>query len=222
MKKIKLLGMKLQDRYVRESLMLTERLLKKRAVHIILYLTTAVLLEAAENEEEKDWIEAADVTLWGDTKILEAAEISARGRYNEVEEKEFLNVFLHRMAKSHKSVLVLSDTNEHAQRLKEELVEMQSGITVVGTFAVESTENGTWEDLVNEINMIAPTVIMVRMPFPLQQKWLAQGRQYMNAGIWIGMPEDFSCINKKELPVEKVGKRILNALFSRKVNKYKK
>lgn len=221
MKKIKLLGMKLQDRYVRESLILADRFLKRRAVHIILYLTTAVLLEAAENEEEKEWIESADATLWGDTKILEAAEINARGRYYEVEEKEFLHTFLRRMAKAHKSILVLSDTQEHAQSLKEELIEMQNGITVVGTMDIQDAEVGR-EDLINEINMIAPTVIMVRMPFSMQQKWLMQSRQYMNAGIWIGMPEDFSCVHKKEMPVEKMGKRILNVLFSRKVNKYKK
>lgn len=221
MKKINLLGMKLKDRYAKEALMLTERFLKNGAVHIILYLTTAVLLEAAENEEEKEWIEAADATLWGDTKILEAAEITARGRYHEVQEKEFLNNFLRRIARSHKSVLVLSDTEEHAQSLKEEIATMQSGITVAGTMALQDTEEN-WEERINEINMIAPTVIMVRMPFPMQQKWLTQSRQYMNAGIWIGMPEDFSCVRKKEMPVEKMGRRILNVLLSRKVNKYKK
>lgn len=221
MKRINLLGMKLQDRYVRESLVLTERFLKQKAVHIILYLTTSVLLEAAENEEEKEWIEAADITLWGDTGILDAAEITARGRYNEVQEKEFLKSFLRRLARAHRSILVLSDTEEHAQSLKIELTEIQSGITVMGTMAVQDTEENQ-ENRINEINMIAPAVIIVRMPFAMQQKWLMQSRQYMNAGIWIGMPEDFGCIQKKELPVERVGKRILHMLFSRKVNKYKK
>lgn len=221
MKKIKLLGMKLKDRYARESLVLTERFLKKGAAHIILYLTTAVLLEAAENEEEKEWIEAADATLWGDTEILKAAEITARGRNHEVEEKEFLKNFLRRMAKAHKSILVFSDTEEQAQSLKAELIEMQNGITIVGTLTIPDAGTAN-EDLINEINMIAPSVIMARMPFAAQQKWLMESRQYMNAAIWIGMPEDFSCIHKKEMPVEKMGRRILNVLFSRKVNKYKK
>lgn len=221
MKNINLLGMKLQDRYARESLMLTERFIKKGAARIILYLTTAALLEAAKNEGEKEWIEAADATLWGDTKILEAAEISAKARYNEVEEKEFLNSFLRKMAKNHTAILVISDTEAHAQGLKSELIEMQNGITVVGTMAINDVV-GSQDNLINEINMIAPIVIIARMPFSMQQRWLKNSRQYMNAGIWLGMPEDFSCVNKKEMPVEKVGKRILNVLFSRKVNKYKK
>lgn len=221
MKNINLLGMKLQDRYARESLMLTDRFIRKGAARIILYLTTGALLEAAKNEGEKEWIEAADATLWGDTKILEAAEITAKIRYNEVAEKEFLNSFLRKMAKNHTAILVISDTEEHAQGLKSELVEMQNGITVVGTMAIHDIV-GSQEDLINEINMIAPIVIIVRMPFSMQLRWLKSSRQYMNAGIWLGMPEDFSCVNKKEMPVEKVGKRILDVLFSRKVNKYKK
>ena len=221
MKNINLLGMKLQDRYARESLMLAERFIKKGAARVILYLTTAALLEAAKNDGEKEWIEAADATLWGDTKILEAAEISAKARYNEVEEKEFLNNFLRKMAKNHTAILVISDTEAHAQGLKSELIEMQNGITVVGTMAINDIV-GSQENLINEINMIAPIVIIARMPFSMQQRWLENSRQYMNAGIWLGMPEDFSCVNKKEMPVEKVGKRILNVLFSRKVNKYKK
>lgn len=221
MKNINLLGMKLQDRYARESLMLTERFIKKGAARVILYLTTAALLEAAKNDGEKEWIEAADATLWGDTKILEAAEISAKARYNEVEEKEFLNNFLRKMAKNHTAILVISDTEAHAQGLKSELIEMQNGITVVGTMAINDIV-GSQENLINEINMIAPIVIIVRMPFSMQRSWLENSRRYMNAGIWLGMPEDFSCVNKKEMAVEKVGKRILNILFSRKVNKYKK
>ncbi|MCM1237304.1 MAG: hypothetical protein NC489_45125 [Ruminococcus flavefaciens] len=221
MKNINLLGMKLHDRYARESLMLADRFIKKGAAHIILYLTTAALLEAARNEGEKEWIEAADATLWGDTKILEAAEISVKVRYNEVEEKEFLNCFMRKMAKNHTAILVLSDTEEHAQVLKSELIEMQNGITVVGTMAINDII-GSQENLINEINMIAPMVIIVRMPFSMQLRWLKDSRQYMNVGIWLGMPEDFSCVNKKEMPVKKVGKRILNVLFSRKVNKYRK
>lgn len=221
MKRVNLLGMKLQDRYVKESLIQTERFLKMGAVHIVLYLTRAVLLEAAENEDEKEWIEAADMTLWGDTEILEAAEITARGRSHEVSEKEFLNSFLRRLARTHKSILVLSDTEEHAQSLKAELVKMQDGITIAGTMVLQDIEENH-EERINEMNMIAPAVIIARMPFQMQQKWLRKSRQYMNAGIWLGMPEDFGCIRKREMPVERVSKRILNVLFSRKVNKYKK
>lgn len=222
MKRINLLGMKLKDRYTKESLILTERFFKKGAVHIILYLTTAVLLEADKNEEEKAWIESADATLWGDTEILEAAEITARGRYHEVKEKEFLKSFLRRMARGHKSILVLSDTEEHAQTLKEELFKMHDGITVTGTMAIQPDAESDQDSLINDINMIAPEVIMVRMPFSMQQKWLTQSRHYLNTGIWIGMPEDFSCVRKREMPVERMGKRILNVLFNRTVNKYKK
>ena len=221
MKKINILGINLQDRYVKESLGVAERFLHEGAVHTILYITIPVLLEAGKNEDLKEWVEAADLTLWGDTEILKAAEITARNRYREVTEKEFLKNFLHKMARTHKSVLVLADSEENAEKLKQELLELQDSVTVVGTMAIPELEEKQ-EDVINEINMIAPVVTIVRMPFSMQQKWIAQTKSYMNTGIWIGLPDHMSCVWKKEMPHTKMGRRILNFLFSRQVNKYKK
>lgn len=221
MKNINLLDIKLKDHYIRESLGMAEQFLQKGAAHIILYLTTPVLLEAGREETVKEWIEAADLTVWGDTEILKAAEITAKNRYREVSEKEFMKAFLGRLARGHRSILVFSDTMEHAEELKKELIELQDSITVVGTMELVDAEENT-DSLINEINMIAPTTIIARMPFPMQQKWLSKSRAYINTGIWIGLPEDYSCIRKKEMPVEKMGKRLLNVLFNRKVHKYKK
>lgn len=221
MKNVDLLGIKLNDRYVRESLDLTERFLSEGALRTILYLTTTVLLEAVKKEEEKQWIESADLTLWGDAEILAAAEITVKSRYREVCEKEYLRNFMKGMAKAHKSILVISDTEEHAEALKRELWELQDGITVSGAMAVSDTEKKP-EDIINEINMIAPTVIVARMPFPLQRRWLTESKAYMNTEIWLGFPEDLSCIPKKEKPIEKMTKQVLNAVFHKEVNKYKK
>ena len=221
MKKINLLGITLQDRYVKESLNMAEKFLHEGAVHTILYLTIPVLMEAGKNEACKEWVENADLTLWGDTEILKSAEITARSRYREVTEKEFLKNFLHKMARTHKSVLVLADSEEHAEQLKQELLELQDGVTVVGTMAIPESEEKQ-EDVINEINMIAPVVTIARMPFSAQQKWIEQTKPYMNTGIWIGLPEHMSCIWKKEMPHKKMGRQILNVLCSRQVNKYKK
>ena len=221
MKKINLLGINLQDRYVKESLDVAERFLHEGAVHTILYFTIPVLLEAGKNEDIKEWVEAADLTLWGDTEILKAAEITTRNRHREVTEKEFLQNFLHKMARTHKSVLVLSDSKEHAEVLKRELLELQEGITVVGTMAIPESEEKQ-EEVINEINLIAPVVTIARMPFSMQQKWIAQTKSYMNTGIWIGLPEHMNCVWKKEMPLAKMWRQILNVLFNRQVNKYKK
>lgn len=221
MKNINILGIKLQDRYVKESLNMAERFLNEGAVHTILYITISVLLEAGKNEACKEWVESADLTLWGDMEILKAAEITARGRYREVTEKEFLKSFLRRIARTHKSVLVLSDSEEHAEVLKQELMELQDGITVVGTLAILDSEEKK-EEVINKINMIAPVVTVARMPFSQQQRWLEQTKPYLNTGIWIGLPEHLTCIRKREMPTEKLGRRILKVLFKRQVYKYKK
>lgn len=221
MKNVNLLGIKLKDRYVKESLTLTDKFLHEGTAHIILYLTAPVLIEAVKNEDNKSWIESADLTLWGDTEMLKAADVTMRARYREVQEKEFMSALLYRVAQAHMPILVLSDTNEHTEMLKKEILEIQDGITIARTVAISEME-GKQEDIINEINMIAPTIIFMRMPFSLQQKWLERSRQYINAKIWVGLPEDFRCVWKREMPTVKIGKRLLNLWFNRRVNKYKK
>ncbi|MCM1262335.1 MAG: WecB/TagA/CpsF family glycosyltransferase [Butyrivibrio sp.] len=221
MKNINLLGIKLKDRYVKEALTLTDRFIEEGAAHTILYLTAPVIMEAVKDDAGKELIESADLTLWGDTEILAAADVTSKARYREVKEKEFMKAFLYKIAKTHKLVLVLSDTHEKAEVLKKELLEIQDGITIAGTVDISETDEKQ-EDIINEINMIAPTVIFVRMPFSMQQKWLARSRQYINTVMWVCIPEDFRFAWKREMPIAKIGKRILNLWLSRRVNQYKK
>ena len=154
MKNVNILGIELYERDAREALFLTYRFLNEGAVHIILYLTTSVLLEAVKDEPEKAWIESADLTLWSDTEILKAAEINSRRRYREVQEREYLKIFLKGIANVHRSILTISDTEEHAEALKYELLELQNSVTIAGTMAIDMEADQ--EKVVNEINMIAP------------------------------------------------------------------
>lgn len=221
MKNINILGIELHERDAREALFLTYRFLNEGAVHIILYLTTTVLLEAGKDENEKAWLEAADLTLWGDTEILKAAEVTSKRRYREVREKEYLKIFLKGISNVHRSILAISDTEEHAEILKREILELQENVTVAGTMAIHGAEDDQ-ENIINAINMIAPTVIVTRMPFSMQRKWLEKCRPYLNTIIWMGLPDDFDCVSGKEMTVSKMGKQILNFLFNRQVSKYKK
>ena len=221
MKNINILGINLCERNARESFFLTYRFLNEGVVHTILYLTTAVLLDAVKDEKQKAWLESADLTLWGDTEILKAAEITSKHRYREVQEKEYLKIFLQGIANVHSSVLTISDTEEHAEALKYELLALQNNITISGTLAIHDAEKDQ-EDVINTINMIAPTVIITRMPFSFQRKWLEKCKPYLNTIIWLGLPESFDCIHKKEITISKMWKQFLNLLFDRQVNRYKK
>lgn len=221
MKNINLLGIKLKDRYVKESLTLTDKFLSEGTAHIILYLTTPVLMEAVKNEDEKVWIESADLTLWGDTEILKAADVTAKARYREVQEKEFMKALLYKVVQANMPILVLSDTHEHTEELKKELLEIQEGIIISRTVAISEMEE-KHEDIINEINMIAPKIIFMRMPFSLQQEWLVRSRQYINTEIWVGLPEDFRVLWRREMPIAKIGKKLQNLKFNKSVNKFKK
>lgn len=221
MQNIDILGMKLRDCSAEESLNLAESFLQKGVIHTIFYLTGSVLLESEKNQDQKAWIESADLTLWGDTKSLHAAGITAANRYREVNDKEFLQGFLQKLAKDHRAVLVLSDTEERAEALKRELKLLQEGVTFVGTLPLNCADESR-EDMINEINLIAPTAVITRMSFGAQLKWLADSKALLNTEVWIAMPEQMSCIWKKEILFTRIVNQIRNAIFRRLISKYMK
>lgn len=221
MRNINILGMELKDCSARESLNRTERFLQEGAVRIILYLTGGVLLEAQKSEAQKAWIEEADLTLWADPESLQAAGVTAGNRYREVDGQEFLQGFLHKLGKQHRGVLVVADTQEQADDLKAELQQLDHNVTYVGSLPLNVTPENR-ESMINEINLIAPAVVIARMAFGAQLQWLTDSRALLNTKIWIAMPEKFSCMWKKESPWEKLLNRINNDIFKRRVNNYTK
>lgn len=221
MQKIDILGMKLCDYSVKEALNQAEGFLQKGVIHTIVYLTGSVLLESEKAQDRKVCIGSADMTLWGDTKSLYAAGITDTNRYREVKEKEFLRGFLQKLAEDHRAVLVLADTEERAEELKRELKLLQEGVTFVGALPLNCADESR-ESMINEINLIAPTAVIARMPFGTQLKWLADSKALLNTEVWLAMPEQMSCIRKKEIPFTRIADQINNVIFRHLINRYMK
>lgn len=219
MRTINILGMKLQDYSIKESLSMAEEFLKEGAVHTVLFLTGDVLLEAGKKEEQREWIEKADLTVWGDMESLEAAKIMVGNRSGEADDKEFLQEFLQRLARNHLALLAMADTKEHAEDLKSELLQLQDGVTVVGAFPLAAAEDSR-ESTINEINLVAPAVVIARMPYGAQLRWLEGSKALLNTGVWIALPEQFSCIGKKKRPVTRIANYIRNTFLRWQVDKY--
>lgn len=219
MRNINIMGMELRDYGLRESLNWIERFLQEGVVHTVLYLTGPMLLEAGKDEQEKAWIEAADLMLWGDEESLRAAGITAGSRQREVNDGEFLRIFLYRLAKEHLAVLALADTEEHAEKLKSELKSLQDGLTIVGTFGLDMAESNR-ENMINKINLAEPAVIIARTAFGEQLRWLEESKALLNTEIWVAVPEQISFAGKKDRLTSRLVNRIKNGIFMCRINKY--
>lgn len=215
MRRFSILGISLEDVTAREGLRQADRYLRNGALNTATYLTAQTLAQAAQNEKIKELLEDTDLTLCVEPDILEAAGIANAGRIHEIEDRIFLKEFLRRLARQQEGIYVLGDTGQQAAALREMLLDQQENLNIVDSRGFDEFE-GQPERLMNELNETAPDVIFSRMTWPVDLELMHMGRKFLNAELWIALPE-------KKLPGKKrsaVIYQIKKKLFQKKVKEY--
>lgn len=220
MKKINLLGIALTDYTLREALKLSNEYLYNGALSTISYISTQILVEAAEHEEQKSWLEAIDMTICGETDILRAAEMETRNRIREVENDEFLKEFIHKLARNKRKVYLIAGNEEEINKLEKYLKAYSPELLIVGNYTVDF-ETLNRDNLINDINDIVPNVIISRLPYPMQEQLMHESKMLINADIWLALLEHAHIHTQKRNTFVKITNLLYRKLFHRKVNQYR-
>lgn len=208
MQKINLLGMTLEDYSLRESVDILEKFLHNGALNTILYISAKMLVGASISAEQKQWIENIDMVRWSDAEILEQAGITGRNRVHEVETQEFFKEFLKKVGRGRFTIYLLTETEEDKKILKEDLLHQRPDLKIVGEQAYESYQQDT-AALINEMNSVAPKVIISRMSFDKQERLMVEARNFLNAEVWLAL--NYQMIVNEERPAKL--KKFLNKWY---------
>lgn len=219
MQTVQILGIKLVDRTKWESLSVAETFLKNHAMQVILYVNNKELSLASEDRKMKDFIEQAGLTLWSTKELVQVAGLLNKKRHREVENREFLRELLGRLAKNHQAVMVVADTEEKAQVLKKELLDMQEKLSIVACHGIDASGEKMAQD-VNYINSIAPKIVIARLNIASQCYWLEGAKHMISAGAWLAIPEEMAIDDKTMTTFENVRQKIKNLFFRKKVKKF--
>ncbi len=187
MQKYTIMGLTLYDHTVREALRNTDRYLKNGALNTVAYLSGAMFAQASKDEKLKSCLEHLDMTVCAEPDILEAAGIAGRNRIREIDEKIYLRDVLRKLARNHSGVYLLADTEEDLESLKEILRGYQGNLNVLDCGVYERFDEHP-ERLINELNDIAPTAIISRMPWPEDLLLMNDYKTYINAELWLSLP----------------------------------
>ncbi len=220
MQKINILGVAITDYSLKESLIKLDSFIGGGGLNTILYVTTPMLIMAGENEEEKNEIEAMDMTLCGDADILKVAEIKSVSRLYEVENQVFLKEFLRRLVLGGGKVYLLAESEEEVDSLQGELENIQKDIQIVGKSVIPDGGEGL-EEIINRINDIAPIAVISRFPSGGQEKWMIEAKPFVNAEGWLGISKDMVLNGTKEPFRKKVSDKIYKKIFRRRINRFR-
>lgn len=215
MRRFSILGVSLVDYTAREGLRLAEGYRRSGALNTATYLTAQTLETASRDERVKELVEDTDMTLCVEPDILEAAGIANAGRIREIEERVFLKEFLKRLSRQQDSVYVLGDTKTQAQELQDMLLGQQESLNIVGCSGYDEFDLQQ-ERLMNALNAAAPKVILSRMTWPVDLRLMHEGRKFLNAELWLALPERKLPGKSRQTMADRIRRRI----FQKKVNEY--
>lgn len=221
MKKIDLLGITLHDFSLWEALRQTDIYLKNGAMNTIVCVTTKMLMMAGEEEVQRQWLEDADMTVFCEVDILRAAGTTGRSRIREIENNSFIREFIKKMARERRRLYLVADTEENMQVMEEHLRKIRNNLRIEGRCVCSDCEEElACDTLVNEINDVAPDVILSELSYPAQEKFLYENRSRINGSIWLGLCRENRKYDENPGKWERLGWKIRRRLFQRKVNKY--
>ena len=196
MTEFQVLGITLKDYSVRESMRKVETYLNDGKVSAICYITAGGILEAESHPETRAFLEDMDLTIPADTDILKTVGITARYRFREVAGNDFLRLFLQKVSKNGDGVVLLSDTSENTDKLEKSISDRDSGIKIVGKFALNDLKNDE-EGLINDINVLAPTVIISTLSYPDREEFFKEHHMKLHAEVWLILPGNMIFTDKK-------------------------
>ena len=159
-KKVDILGIQLDNYTVREAIMCVERYLSNNVLNTIESISLQMLIDSETNPVLKEVMSSLDLAIIGEKEIIQAAGLESMQRIRETEENDY--------------------------SLKAELAEDYPKLIFAGEYAVETCV-GDLEAVINDMNATTPDVIISVLPSPMQEQFLYEHRDKMNANIWYGI-----------------------------------
>ena len=190
---LEILGVKLKHYRVDAAMEIAEEYLSNDKLNTIGIVTMQMLMQASKEPTWKQYIEDLDLTVIGETEVLEAAGIDPETpSYEEVETNEFIARFFWGLIQKKSRIFVLGDTEEELQTLQKYLTETYPGIEIGGGAVVETLEESAFDSLVNEINSQTTDVIVSGLAGTRQDRFVLE-----NSSKIINLPCKIKCFYRK-------------------------
>ena len=196
-KKISVLDISIDNFTAKEAMQEALAYMESDLVSVIELVTIESLMELGTEAELKEEIENFDLILAGNKTILEAAEITDHKCLRETEDKTFLKMFLRYLARKHKRVYLLVESEEEGQKMFGHFEEYYRGTQIVGMAKVSAKNRA--DDML-----------------------ISKNRNVMNARVWLGLGKDGIPVVAKGIGGGRIGQFFMKQIFKKEIEKSKK
>ncbi len=220
-KQIQILGMTFPNYSLRDELQLAQEALRSERLCMFLTMSMQSLMKVSSSgsEEEKSFVEQADLIVVEDPEILSVAGITSNQRIREASDHLFFAELMKRLQRGQQQIYLVASKNAALEKIKEILGERYEKLHIVGQYSIEEYPEDL-DRMINEINSAAPDVILSVMPTPDQEEFLMKNRSKLLAKLWYGLGENYSLLLEKKGFGWKMKRLIHLGRFKMHVNQY--
>lgn len=160
-KRIQVLGMDVDNHAVRETMLLVEEYVNTDGINLMGVISSELLMQAADFLQIRQVFDMMELRVIGDIAILEVQEDIYEQQVEEIQRRELEEVFLNYLIRKRKTVFWMSDSPSDEAALQDYVREHYPRLDIAGSyFGMIDEEN--LESVVNEINSVAPDVLMIQ------------------------------------------------------------
>jgi len=216
--KLNVLGVEIDNYLTTDSSRLINEYLDDDCMNTISIIQIPTLLRAVDEEEYREYIENMDLTVVGDKAILEASGLVDGTRLREAEDGEFVIQFFRNVIMRKKTVFILGEKEQDIDKYMKAITKRYVGLNIAGKYAINGYEQDG-DSIVNEINSVAPDVIVSVLASPFQEKFVSENKSKISAKVWIGLG-DYLQFGDLKITNNWLSKLIEKKILISKVKKY--
>lgn len=195
-KKIRLLGMELDNYTLREEIIQSEDFSHKQELNIIRTVSIEMFSKAADSQVVRDGIAQADLLIVGDSEILTEAGIYSSQRLREASEHGFMREYLKARIGSQSSFFLVAQDQEDLDAFLDFLKSKYENMVIVGTYLLDTCVKDH-DTMINEINAAAPDVILSVLTSPQEDMLLLREKAKISAKVWYSLGAGYQITKKK-------------------------
>lgn len=185
-KRIQVLGMDIDNHAVRETMLLVEEYVNTDGINLMGVISSELLMQAADFPKIRQVFDMMELRVIGDITILEVQEDIYEQQVEEIQRKELEEVFLNYLIRKRKTVFWISDSPSDEEALQDYVREHYPRLDIAGSyFGMMDEEN--LEAIVNEINSVAPDVLMIQTGDWRRLGRLMEKKNQLNARLGVCM-----------------------------------
>lgn len=186
--------------------------LQEESSKVVYFLNSETLFLLEENDKWHETIEACELVLPGTVSVNKSIDDVLGHKRDSFFLESYFDAVLDYAVETGKELLVVAENEERFVSIRGHIQEQRPYITLSGVFLTEQEESA--DHIVNEINSVAPDILLVALEEKKQLFLLQNYRNQMNVGLMLftGNILYNKAVSEAEVP-EKIQKLKIENLY---------